>query len=132
MEADFIKADCPRCKYIRADKSTAKDGSQEHFICYRCGYHYLIVDGKKEKEYFGIGAWCIVGEKGIFSGAIYMDEKFYGKISELRKAIQGGKLFYTRVDSIGKYLLVDHETGIKHEFGNDMEICLEGLKKISQ
>lgn len=130
MEANFTKAECPRCKYVLADKSSSKDGAQEHFICLRCGYHHLINNGERQ-EHLGVGAWMIVSEKGVYSSAVYTDEKkFHENLAKLRKAIQGGKLFYTRKDSIGKYMLVDYETGIKHEFGNDDEICFEGLRKI--
>jgi hypothetical protein len=130
MEGQFLKVECPRCKYSRAEKSIANNEEQEHFICFRCGYLRLITDGE-EKEHLGLGAWMFVSKNGIGASAIYVDSKFFDNLDKLRKAFSGGKLFYTRTDSIGKYLLIDSHAGIKYPFGDDDEIYFGGLRKIS-
>lgn len=129
MEAEITNSNCPNCKYTRAQKSIAKDGSQEHFICHRCGYLRLAGDGKKE-EHQGLGSWMFVAQNGIGASAVYIDNDFFNHIDELKKAFKGGKLFYTKKDSIGKYLLVDSDTNMKYAFGDDVEVCIDGLRKI--
>lgn len=131
MEANFTKEECPRCKYALADKSVSKDGTQEHFICLRCGYHHAVANGNR-KEYFGLGAWCAVSENGVGGSAIYVNEKFFDNIGKIRQAVQHGKLFYTKLnESDNKYYLTDSESGKELEFSDDMEICFDGLRKVS-
>jgi hypothetical protein len=131
MKGQFLKVECPRCKYPRAEKSFVNDGGQEHFICHRCGYLRMVY-GEKVEEHHGLGVWMCVIKQGIVASAVYIDkQEFDNKIDEIKKTFQNGKLFYTKAGSIGGYLLIDAETGIKYPFGDDDEVCFEGLRKIT-
>jgi hypothetical protein len=130
MESGVSFQDCPRCKYVRAQKSVSDNKAYEHFVCHRCGYVKITNDGEEE-IHNGLGSWMFVIDRGIGASAVYIDKDFPSKIDELKKSFQGGKLFYTKKDSIGGYLLVDTDTGMKYPFGDDDEVCFEGLRKLT-
>ena len=132
QKAVFSYNECPKCKYVRAEQTESKDKKNKHFICYRCGYLNIISE-ESNQEHHGLGSWIAVFEQGIVASAVYADKKeFDEKLDEIKKMFQGGKILYTRKDSIGRYLLVDTETGMKYPFEDDDEVCFEGLRKLTK
>jgi hypothetical protein len=130
MEAIFGKDTCSKCGYKHATHNVAKDGSNEFFLCERCGYQKTSSEGE-EMEIVGAGSFSFVGENGIIAGGVFEKlETFFEKAEELSKSVQGAKLFYSKKDGdSGKYYLVNNDTKQQYEFGENDIICWDGLKK---